>query len=530
MTPAYIAAGLSPNPLVSYYDFGADLGGPILKDKLWYYGAFAKQSRNSKVLGWTDTRLSKTPGADGKFYTTVVDPAPDNVKEVATKSLKISYQATPKNRVLFVAQPSVKYEPQRNGSLGQGNSITRPLLATVNYHDPGFTYKGELQTAFNNKTLLDVNIGRGGYQTHYSANDAGFGKQGLPSITDSTINYALGPSSSTSFSNSYQWNVGGSLSFYPEKGFKFIPGRHELKVGGQFLRNVGGSTNENNAWPLQGNYDIATGWCLVDPTNGNVPQFTTTASTGALAATCGSAQATKPAAMPFIMNRITFRSAYAQKSITYGDQISAYVTDTWRANRRVTVNWGVRYDRQHPWVPAQSSDPMSANDDPAGVFKGGSYVKQDGFALYQNFVPRLGVSWDLDGKGRTVAKASYSLYTGTSTSTAGYSLNGSKTIAFNFRDLDGNRDFTPGIGEVNFAQYAPGCLAARPTTCPDVTSEPSTSTLPATSPKQRGVRAPVEQEISASIEREVARNLGVRFLFVNKSSFSAQTNITPGRP
>ena len=117
--------------------------------------------------------------------------------------------------MLFVAQPTLKHEPQRNGSFGQGNSITRPLLATVNYHDPGFTYKGELQTTLSNKMLLDINVGRGGYQTHYSANDAGWGVQGFPSITDSTINYALGPSSSTSFGNSYQWNVGGSLSLLP---------------------------------------------------------------------------------------------------------------------------------------------------------------------------------------------------------------------------------------------------------------------------------------------------------------------------
>jgi hypothetical protein len=44
------------------------------------------------------------------------------------------------------------------------------------------------------------------------------------------------------------------------------------------------------------------------------------------------------------------------------------------------------------------------------------------------------------------------------------------------------------------------------------------------------VKAPVDQEISASLEREVAHNLAVRFLFVNKSAFAAQTNVTPGRP
>lgn len=530
LTDADIAAGLAPNPLVSYYDYGMDLGGPIIRDKLWYYVAYARQARDSKVLGWTDTRLSPTRGPDGRFYTTVVDPAPNNLKQVSTRSLKTSYQLSPKNRVIFVAQPTLKYEPQRNGSLGQGTSITRPLLATVNYHDPGFTYKGEVQTAFNNKLMLDAYMGRGGYQTHYSANDAGYGKQGFPSITDSTINYALGPSSSTSFANTYQWNFGGSLSFFPDGNLWVLPGKHELKVGGQFLRNVGGSTNENNAWPLQGNYDIATGWCVVDPANINVPQFTTTAATGAFAPTCGSAQANRPGAQPFIMNRITFRSAYANKSVTYGDQLSAYISDAWRINRRLTFNWGVRYDRQHPWVPEQSNPPMSANDDLTGLFKGGDYAKQDGFALYNNFVPRLGVVWDLDGKGKNVVKGSYSLYTGNSTSTAGYNLNGGKTATFNFRDLDGNRDYTPGIGEVLLSQYTPGCVSLRPTTCPDVVTEPSTSNLPAKSPKDNGVKAPVEQEIALSYEREVMHNMGVRFLFVNKSSFSAQTNITPGRP
>jgi hypothetical protein len=215
LTEADAAAGLAPNPLVSYYDYGLDLGGPILKDKLWYYGAYARQARDSKVLGWTDTRLSQTRGPDGRFYTTVADPAPNNLKQVSTSSLKMSYQMSPKNRVIFVAQPTVKYEPQRNGSLGQGTSITRPLLATVDYHAPGFTYKGEVQTMFNSKTLLDMSIGRGGYQTEYSANLAGYGKQGFPSITDSTINYALGPSSSTSFANTYQWNVGGQSELLP---------------------------------------------------------------------------------------------------------------------------------------------------------------------------------------------------------------------------------------------------------------------------------------------------------------------------
>mgnify|MGYP003353202436 CR=1 FL=1 len=54
---------------------------------------------------------------------------------------------------------------------------------------------------------------------------------------------------------------------------------------------------------------------------------------------------------------------------------------------------------------------MSANDDLTGVFKGGTYAKQDGFALYQNVVPRLGASWDVKGDGSLAFRSSYSLST-----------------------------------------------------------------------------------------------------------------------
>jgi hypothetical protein len=67
-----------------------------------YCAAYAQQARNSKVLGWTDTRLSKTPAPterhDGRGSARIT-------KRLAP-SLKVSYQATPKNRVMFVAQPS----------------------------------------------------------------------------------------------------------------------------------------------------------------------------------------------------------------------------------------------------------------------------------------------------------------------------------------------------------------------------------------------------------------------------------------
>lgn len=79
------------------------------------------------------------------------------------------------------------------------------------------------------------------------------------------------------------------------------------------------------------------------------------------------------------------------------DLISAYVQDDFRPSSRVTINLGLRYDIDtngnnpdftHPLVPT-----------PRG---------KDG----NNFQPRLGFSWDLDGKGRHVLRGGAGLFTG----------------------------------------------------------------------------------------------------------------------
>ena len=32
------------NPLKDYYDYTGDFGGPIIRDKLWFYGGIGKQT------------------------------------------------------------------------------------------------------------------------------------------------------------------------------------------------------------------------------------------------------------------------------------------------------------------------------------------------------------------------------------------------------------------------------------------------------------------------------------------------------
>ena len=52
LTPELIAQGIGNTENLNYHYFAAaDLGGRIIRDKLWFYGGFSRQHRGGSVLG-----------------------------------------------------------------------------------------------------------------------------------------------------------------------------------------------------------------------------------------------------------------------------------------------------------------------------------------------------------------------------------------------------------------------------------------------------------------------------------------------
>ena len=102
-----------------------------------------------------------------------------------------------------------------------------------------------------------------------------------------------------------------------------------------------------------------------------------------------------------------------------------YAQDTWRVSPQVTLNYGLRWE---PWFPQNSEDgafySFSADRLKAGtrskVFSnaapGLNYPGDDGFpgktgmrTVWTNIAPRVGMSWDPKGDGRTAVRAGYGL-------------------------------------------------------------------------------------------------------------------------
>jgi hypothetical protein len=90
--------------------------------------------------------------------------------------------------------------------------------------------------------------------------------------------------------------------------------------------------------------------------------------------------------------------------------IGFYLQDTYRATQRLTFNYGLRWDYLAPITEKnnQFSDFIPATGTLQQVGPGGlsNLYKPD----YKNFSPRVGVAWDVTGKGRTVVRAGYGMF------------------------------------------------------------------------------------------------------------------------
>jgi hypothetical protein len=83
--------------------------------------------------------------------------------------------------------------------------------------------------------------------------------------------------------------------------------------------------------------------------------------------------------------------------------LGGFIKDDWRITRRLSLSYGLRYDLT---FPIKDSQDQIANFFPElGLVQIGKGVDAPYYTKYTNFSPRIGLAWDMFGTGKTVLRA-----------------------------------------------------------------------------------------------------------------------------
>ena len=377
--------GLTTVPkILRVYDLTGTLGGPIKKDRLWFFGQL-RWWGNAHQLGsifWNRTQGSP-------FYTPDPSRPFRGYEWYESKAIRLTWQASAKNKInLFV-------DRQRNCNCievrGPATGVGDAPEATFLYHmDPQALYQASWTSPVTNRLLLEggaalamanypSTMAPGVERSHISILEQGTGMRYNARVFYSPRAY--NPRYTQRFAVSY------------------ITGSHTLKAGVQIEE----ATNE----PINRAQDGDVSYTFLNAAPVSLTQYAT----------------------PFsLINR------------TKAD-MGLYAQDKW-AIKRLTVNYGLRFDYFNGYVPAQHIDAT-----PNGWVSARDFGEVKNVPSWKDFSPRVGGSYDLFGDGRTALKASIGRYVAKTATTI---ANANNPVNTSVNQV--NRSWTDANGN-----YVPDC-------------------------------------------------------------------------
>jgi len=379
-TQDLIDRGLTtPGAIRRVWDFNLGIGGPIAKNRVWYYLNVREEGSERTVPGM----FANKNAGDPTKWLYVADTSRPAVLAASYRitALRITSQATPRNKLTIFwdqqrpceggAAPGFSGSACRKsgdseifaGSTAAPTPSASALAApeTAAYRDYGnHVAQAKWTSPVNNRLLLESGFGM--YFSRYGGGGIpGLGTESLirvvegcaPSCADNgnipQLSYrALNWFSNINWNN--QWYAGASL----------VTGSHSIKVGYQGALLIDQRKNFTNDQFIQ--YRVNNG--IPDQITENINRFG-------------------------IYQSVRSDAFYVQEQWTHG---------------RMTVQGALRYDHAWSYFPEQTVGPVRFF--PTAV----TYPRTTGVEGYNDLWPRGGVAYDLFGTGKTSVKFNFGRY------------------------------------------------------------------------------------------------------------------------
>jgi hypothetical protein len=153
------------NSIQKLWDVNPSLGGPIVRDKLWFFGTYRYQVSRQNVASMY---VNKNAG-DPTKWTYVPDLAQQAVDDGTWKngSLRLTYQPTPRNK--FNVWSSVQYscihciQGGDGTGLGFGASVSSPEGTETNENHPSMMNQLSWSSPITSRILLEASAQLGPY-------------------------------------------------------------------------------------------------------------------------------------------------------------------------------------------------------------------------------------------------------------------------------------------------------------------------------------------------------------------------------
>ena len=343
------AMGLtSTTRTTSVYDINPAIGGPLARDKVWFFFSWRKWASEQTVAG---RYFNLTPDSIPPRYTPDLDRPGENNEYNRNESLRLTWQATPKNKVSF------QYQYGHRDIPGYGYSLNRntasPEAIDANRSIP--SYLGQLgwNAPLTNRVLFEAGgaLAAKNWRT-FPQEWVDVNQPAWRELNDDTRwgNYY------GTYGHNASWNVNTRLTL------SYVTGSHAAKVGISFMHTEAHTTQDavNNAR----NYDLLN-------------------------------------ALP---SRVTYYATPLSFDEVMKANVGVFVQDQWSV-KRWSLNAGLRFDSFNAYVPEQSLEPGPHVPD-----RYVSFAKVENVPDWKSVSPRLGLSYDLFGNGRTAVKFSLGRY------------------------------------------------------------------------------------------------------------------------